>query len=62
MKCMNKTQESLKIISNGISTEIYLDGKLVQGVRSLNLSQSLDEMMILNLELVILPNHEGEKL
>lgn len=58
---MNKQRESLKIISDGFHTDIYLDGKIVKGIREFELKQSLDEVMLLKLELVILPNYKGEE-
>lgn len=58
---MNKEiKEQLKIVSDGVRLKLFMYGKEVVGVRSISFSQSLDEIPIIKLELLLLPNWSEE--
>ena len=54
-------KEGMKIVSDGIHTEVYLNGVKVEGLREIEFSQYIDEAPTLRLE--VMPFYiEGEKL
>ena len=54
---MEKIKE-LKVISKGLDTKIYINGEVVEGVKSFMLSQYENELPSINIERYIVGNME----
>ena len=54
-------KEGMKIVSDGIHTEVYLNGVKVEGLREIEFSQYIDEAPTLRLEVMPFYIEKGGK-